>query len=227
MSMSLPAGEPAAGPWRPASVAELDLVLHAAGSPQGRPAVVAVDGRGAAGKSTLTAQVQQQATRAGLATAVVHTDDVAWYESFFGWGPLIIEGVLAPLHDGKGVRFQPPAWPANGREGAIEVPAGLDVVLVEGVGAGQRELSGFLDVTVWVQSDFALAEQRGIARDIAQGVNGDREQTIAFWHEWMAEELRFLAEQRPWERACVVVAGTPPLPLEPGQLAIAPGPLVA
>ena len=41
----------------------------------------------------------------------------------------------------------------------------------------------------------------------------------------MSEELRFLDRQRPWERACVVIAGTPPIPLEEDQVAIAPGPL--
>jgi hypothetical protein len=33
---------------------------------------------------------------------------------------------------------------------------------------------------VWVQSDFAEAERRGIARDIAQGVNGDPEASTRF-----------------------------------------------
>ena len=97
----------------------------------------------------------------------------------------------------------------RGRAGAIEVPAGLELVLIEGVGAGQRALTPHLDAVVWVQSDFAEAERRGIARDIAEGVNGDTEAAARFWHEWMAAELAFVEEQRQWERACVVVAGTP------------------
>jgi hypothetical protein len=105
------------------------------------------------------------------------------------------------------------------------VPAGLDLVVVEGVGAAQRELSELIDTTVWVQSDFATAQTRGIERDIAQGVNGSAEHATAFWHEWMAAELRFLADQRPWERAQVVVAGTPTIRLDEHQVAVAPGPL--
>jgi hypothetical protein len=31
------------------------------------------------------------------ASALVHTDDVAWRHSFFGWSDLLIEGVLKPL----------------------------------------------------------------------------------------------------------------------------------
>ena len=67
-----------------------------------------------------------------------------------------------------------------GREGAINVRASLDLVLVEGVGAGQRALSSSVDAIIWVQSDRRQAQERGIARDIAEGVNGDEEQTVAF-----------------------------------------------
>ena len=75
-----------------------------------------------------------------------------------------------------------------------------------------------------MQSHFEVAERRGIARDTAQGVNGDAEATVRFWHEWMAEELTFLADQRPWERACAVVAGTPPPGLGPDEVLLAPPP---
>jgi hypothetical protein len=110
------------------------------------------------------------------------------------------------------------------RPGAVEVPAGLDLVVVEGVGAGRRELTAVVDAVVWVQSDVVEAKRRGIDRDVATGVNGGAAEAVAFWHEWMAQELPFQAEQRPWERACVVVAGTPPLPPGPGQVFLAPPP---
>jgi pantothenate kinase len=218
MAMSLPAGEPAAGPWRAASVSELvELLVATTNKPSGRPLIIAVDGRSASGKSSLAACLHQQVAR----SAIVLTDDVAWHESFFGWSPLLAEDVLEPLRRGEPVTFRPPAWAQYGRGGAILLPAGLDLVVIEGVGAGQRELSGLIDATIWVQSDFVEAEQRGIARDIAHGTNGDPAQTITFWHKWMAEELPFLAADRPWERACVVVAGSPTIPLGPDQFALA------
>jgi hypothetical protein len=114
---------------------------------------------------------------------------------------------------------------ARQRAGAVEVPAGLDLVVVEGVGASQREHAALLDLTVWVQSDLAEAERRGIARDLEDGRNGDREQATAFWHEWTGHELPFLAASQPWRRAALVVAGTPVIRLGPGQHAVAPGPL--
>lgn len=206
MAMALPPGEPEAAPWRVAPFTELaDLVLRPPGGSPGRPWIVAVDGRGASGKSTLAARF----AAVSPTVALVHTDDIAWHHSFFGWADLMADGVLAPARRGEEVRFRPPAWDERDRPGGISVPAGTTLVVVEGVGAGRRELMPLLDAVVWVQSDFAAAERRGIARDIAGGDNGTAEETIAFWHEWMDQELPFQADQRPWERADAVVAGTP------------------
>ena len=220
MTVTPPAGEPAAGPWRRATVAELlDLVLECAGRPAGRPAIVAIDGRGASGKSTLADRLHRRVP----CSAVIRTDDLAWHEPLFGWGRLL-EETLRPLREGRALDCRPPAWEAKGREGTIAVPAGLDLVLVEGTGASQREHANLIDATVWVQADFAESERRGLERDIASGVNGDAEAATAFWHDWMAEELRFLARQRPWERACAIVNGTPDEPLADGLVEIAPPP---
>jgi hypothetical protein len=43
--------------------------------------------------------------------------------------------------------------------------------------------------------------------------------------EWMAEEIPFNAAQRTWERADIIVCGTPEIPRNPGtQIVIAPAP---
>ena len=178
--MSLPADEPAAGPWRVATAAELlEVIFEAAEAPEGRPRVVAVDGRGASGKSTLANRL----CAAVPSCTVVSTDDVAWYHSFFDWAELLATGVLEPARRGEPVSYRPPAWQERGRAGAIEVPAGQQLLIVEGVGAGRRQLAHLFDAVVWVQSDFDVAEQRGIARDVAEGVNGDADEAAKFWHE--------------------------------------------
>ncbi len=217
--MTLPDGEPAAGPWRPRRLSSLtDQIFALAGNPGGRPRIVAVDGRSASGTSTVADRIRSTVPR----SVVLSTDDIAWHESFFEWGPLLRESVLEPVRAGRPVQFRPPAWQTHGRAGSIDVPAGLVLVVVEGVGAGQRALDDLIDVTLWVQSDFRVAEKRGIARDIASGVNGDAASTIAFWHEWMTAELRFLAADRPWDRADIVLTGTPPIALEADEIGVAP-----
>jgi hypothetical protein len=203
--VQLPQGEPPFGPWRVVPAGAVPDML-------GRPRVVAVDGRSGSGKSTACARI----AAAVPGTAVVHSDDVAWYHHFFDWAELMAGGVLEPLRRGAAVAFRPPEWDARGRAGAIRVPADAPLVLVEGVGVGRRELAALVDAVVWVQADRPTATRRGILRD-----GGD----VAFWEEWERCESPFLAAQRPWERAGLVVAGAPEVAHDPAtQLVVADGP---
>jgi hypothetical protein len=185
--MDLPDGEPDCGPWRAVPIADLVPAL-------GRPRVLAVDGRSGSGKTTLVERVV--ATVPGA--AVVHTDDVAWYHDFFDWADLLADGVLGPWRSGAAAAYRPPTWDARGRPGAITVPSEAPMLVVEGVGAGRRALAPYIDALVWVQTDRSVATVRGLARD-----GGD----VAFWDEWEARERPFLAADRPWERADLVVSG--------------------
>lgn len=215
--MSVPDPETVAGPWTAVDVRGiLDRVLRAP-RPVDRPSIVTVDGRSGSGKSTLAAHLHRAAER----SAIVHTDDLAWNEPFFSWGGLLRDGVIVPVRAGRDVQFRPPAWGRHGRPGAVVVPAGLDLVIVEGVGAGQRGVDDLVDAGIWVQSDFAEAERRGIVRDEASGDNGGHDAAIAFWHEWMSHETAFLSQDRPWTRARLIVAGTPTIALDDGQWAVA------
>jgi hypothetical protein len=211
--LTLPDGEPVAGPWRAAPLSTLIAVLVGAGGrPVGRPRIVAIDGRTGSGKTTLAERL-----RIAVADAeVVHTDDIAWAHSRFGWDDLMIQGVLDPLHRGQAVRYQPPAWPSHGRAGHIDVSAKASLVIVEGVGAARREVTDLLDAAVWVQSDFREAARRATQR------NGGDAAAMEQTRDWMTEELPFLATDRPWERATIIVAGTPDLAYDSvGEVVIA------
>ena len=204
--MELGPDEPAAGPWRLVSVDQLaQSLVAAAGTHAGRPRVIAVDGRGGAGKSTL---VERLAARVP-SSAVVHTDDLAWHHAFFDWAGLLTEHVLEPLRRGDAVDHRPAAWAARDRAGSIVVPAGCDTVWVEGTGVIRESLLPLIDASVWVQVDAPDAERRLLERD------GDSPEQRRHVAEWDREERPFLREQRPWARATVVVAGSQVLPHDP------------
>ncbi|GMA33280.1 uridine kinase family protein [Litorihabitans aurantiacus] len=206
LALGTPPGEPGHGPWRRTAVADLAQELLApALEAQASRCVLAIDGRGGAGKSTLAARL----LAAVPAATLVSTDDLAWHEPMFGWAPLALE-VLAPYRAGEDVRLRPPAWERQGRDGVIEVSRTSPLLILEGTGAAQRALDAHLDAVVWVASDRERATQLGLARDIASGVNGDEAASRAFWDEWMTHEDAFFDEDRPWERADLVVAGTRP-----------------
>lgn len=216
-------GEPEFGPWTAVTPAELvERVLAVAGEPMSRVGVIAVDGRSGSGKTTVAGRL---ASVIDL-SVVAHTDDIAWHHSFFDWTELMIDHVLAPARRGEAVDYRPEAWSSRGRDGAIEVPADTRWVIVEGVGAARRELVSLVDAVIWVQSDDAVARSRGIERD------GGDQAAAAFWDEWMAAEEPFLEDQRPWERATVIVNGTPPGAPDPAMLLVSlgrqqPDPLLA
>ena len=218
--MELGPGEPVAGPWRVEPLETFaQTVADAAGCPVSRPRIVAVDGRGGGGKTTLADRL----LRVLPGAAVVHSDDVAWHHSRFGWDDLMVAGVLEPLHAGRGVHFQPPAWPGRGRDGHIDVAAEAQTVLIEGVGVSRRTLAPLLDVAVWVQSDYGEARRRGLHRDMLTP-GRDELSALQEWYEWEAEEVPFLLDDRPWERADFIVGTASALPHDARtEVAIADG----
>ena len=136
MALQLAPEEPEAGPWRAELLSTLVETItrrHPGRAAPRRPVVLAVDGRSNAGKTTLAARIG----RVVPGSVVVHTDDIAWEHSRFGWADLLIEGVLVPAHQDRAVSFRPPRWAQHGREGSIKVPVGCPLLIVEGDGAGR------------------------------------------------------------------------------------------
>jgi hypothetical protein len=228
MALQLAPEEPEAGPWRtePLTVLVQVLTQRVPGRiASGRPVIVAIDGRSDSGKTSLAARLGA----AVPGSAVIHTDDIAWAHSRFGWADLLIDGILVPVHRGEEVSYRPPRWVEHGREGSINVIAGCPLLIIEGDGAGRREVAPLIDALIWVQSDETEAERRRLARDrnpnaldLANKPMGGAPLDHA---GWMAEEIPFNAAQRTWERADVIVCGTPQIPYDPStEIVVAPPP---
>lgn len=183
-----------------------------------RPAVLALNGRSGAGKSTIAARLVAAVPRAAL----ISTDDVAWNHSMFDWADHLIADVIEPALRGAAVDYRPPGWVTHRRPGSLTVAPNRSLLVVEGVGSSQRAMTDVLDAAAWVQSDFRTARGQGIARDIASGVNGDEAASIAFWDEWMQSEVPFMEADEPWSRADAYLAGVRPERTD--RLLWAPGP---
>jgi len=204
--MRLHPGEVEAAGWRVETLSGVVRRLwETAPDVTGRPRVIAIDGRGGSGKSTLAERLRLKVPASG----VVHTDDIAWNQAFFDWGDLLVENVLRPLHRGGAAEFRPPAWIAHDRPGAIRVPAGTDVVWIEGTGIIREEFGPWIDASVWIQGDLDDQERRLVTRD---GNSAAQQQHVA---EWLAEELALMLRERPWQKATIVVDGTTGLEHDP------------
>jgi hypothetical protein len=228
MALQLTREEPEAGPWRAEPLTALVQAVTQRGPGtivSGRPVIVAIDGRSNNGKTALAARIAQ----AVPGSVVIHTDSIAWAHSRFGWAGLLIDGILVPVHRGEAVTYRPPRWVEHGREGSLDVPAGCPLLIIEGDGAGRREVAHLIDALIWVQADEREAERRGLAReqdpDALDMTNKDPGGVPFDNAGWMAEEIPFNAAQRTWERADVIVCGTPQIPHDPStEIVVAPPP---
>ena len=150
--VALQPGEPPATDWWATDQDTLvRYLLSLREVPPGRPRIIAIDGRGGSGKTTLAALLQRVIPKTG----VLHTDDLAWNEPLFQWDHVLIDA-LEQLHATGALTLTPPAWRAHGREGHIVIPPGTTTVLVEGTGAGMRAATPLLDAHLWVQTEVEI-----------------------------------------------------------------------
>ena len=173
---------------------ELVARIESASPPRGMVTrVVAIDGHGGAGKTTLAARLAD-----ALGAPVVHTDDFASWDEPVNWWPRLLEQVLRPLSEARPARYQRYDWDDERLAEWIDLPA-ADVVILEGVSASRREFASYLALAIWVDTPRETCLARGLARDGAH----HRE----LWEGWMASEDEFFARDRPQERANVLVRG--------------------
>lgn len=196
--MRLHPGETEAVGWQVVNLPDAVRRLRAAfPGVVGRPRVIAIDGRGGAGKTTLAERLRSAVPD----SVVVHTDDVAWNYAYFDWGAVLAENVLQPVHRGEAVNFRPTAWSEHDRPGSITVAADADIVWVEGTGIIREELAPWLDAGMWLQGDLDEQERLLAVRD---GDSPEQQEHVA---NWLKEELPFLLREQPWARATMIVAG--------------------
>ena len=156
--------------------------------------VIAVDGLGGAGKSTLAA-----ALAGPLAASVIHTDDFASWDVPLEWWPRVVTEVLEPLSEGRAARFRRYDWDRRELAEWNEVGPG-GVVVLEGVSSSRHAFRPFLAYSVWVDTPRSVRLARGLERD---GVDA-----LPLWERWMREEDEWVEREHPRDFADYVVDGT-------------------
>jgi uridine kinase len=155
--------------------------------------LIAIDGPGGAGKTTLATWLAKE-----LHAPIVRTDDFASWDNPLDWWPSLLERVLKPLAAGEAAHYQPTSWTGEKRDAVVIDPSGGTVIL-EGVTATRAAFRPFLAYSIWIETERPLRLQRGI--------NRDGEAARQQWERWMEQEDRFIEAERPEDHADVVVRG--------------------
>ena len=135
-----------------------------------QPIGLAIDGVAGSGKTTLASRLCGDLKNC----QVVHMDDL--YE---GWNdPLsqrltakVIRELLEPFNQQIPIRYQKFDWILN-RFDKFEDLKTSNILILEGVGSGQREFRRYLSKTIWVEYDPSQGFDRVIARD-GEGIRGE------------------------------------------------------
>lgn len=164
-------------------VTAADVLAHAAATAPrlGSSRLICVDGPAGSGKTTLADEV---AERGG--GPVVHLDDI-----YPGWDGLdrldpLVLGLLEPLAQDRAGSYRRWDWAASELRETRRVAPGPLLVL-EGVGSGNRAWRSLISTLVWVEAPRDVRLARGLERDGAAVRDS--------WLRWMAAEDRLFEHE--------------------------------
>jgi uridine kinase len=168
--------------------------------------LVAIDGPGGAGKSTLAQRLSSD-----VGATVVAVDDFyrvmdesvrfnldpeQSYKQNYDW-PRLRDQVLIPLRHNQPARYERYDWPTGTLGNIAELqPSGA--VIIEGVCSFRPELRAFYDYSIYVDAPPELCRER-LAR---RGHNNDH-----WFDKWAATENWYVTHHNPLLAVDVVVSG--------------------
>ena len=189
------------------AIADQVLELIESGTPT---PIILIDGRTGSGKTTFAAELQNRLFQKGeSAPRVIHMDDL--YE---GWDGLqtgvdyLIRQILSPLSRREGASWQEYDWTAidpatpekvGARTGTWREFRGGTPLIIEGVGSLSRIAAEQADVTIWLEVDQAVRQERIAARGAAGDGDG------SWFAMWTAQEADFYAREKSAEIADLVI----------------------
>jgi uridine kinase len=167
--------------------------------------IVAIDGAGGAGKSTLARGIDDALPGC---VSIIRCDDFYCplsgaalssqeaYENYFDWRRLR-DDTLIPLRNGQPARYQRYDWSTDRLAEWIDVEP-REIVLVEGVFSTRPELRAIIDVAIFIETPRDERIRRMLARP---------QPSTTWMDRWMAAEDWYLEHIAPQTRADLVIGG--------------------
>lgn len=180
-----------------------------ADKPKRKPVLIAIDGFGGAGKSTLAKELADALGDAyviGIDDFIIKEKLQAQTadESYFDRKRLEDE-VLKPARNDQPIRYRRLEWVDNRLSEPIAVPS-IDHLIIEGISTFHPDIANYFDYKIWIDTPIEIAKQRGHARD------GSSE-NAQHWDLWAANDLRYHEKYHPEKRADFTIQNGEPEPL--------------
>jgi uridine kinase len=127
--------------------------------------IIAIDGPAGAGKTTLAKKLQMN--YAHLKVEVVHMDNL-----YDGWDNALgasltrgLEfGIAKPVSEGKSFEYRKFDW-LKMHYGELQRFPAPELLILEGVGSGQRAVRKYLDQLIWIDIESEVGLNRVLRRD--------------------------------------------------------------
>jgi uridine kinase len=127
--------------------------------------IIAIDGPAGSGKTTLAQKLQNSFPQ--WKVEVVHMDDLydGWENALTNNLTRILEqGIAKPVSEGKAFEYRKFDWLAM-RYGELKKIPNPDLLILEGVGSGQKAVRKYLDQLIWIDIDSDVGLNRVLSRD--------------------------------------------------------------
>ncbi len=162
--------------------------------------MVAIDGVGGAGKTTLAELLKKGNEK----IVIIQLDD--FYSPILQAADLqrLKEQVLLPLHNHQEARYQKYEWKSGGfSDWQLLKPEGI--FIFEGVYALENNIRDYYDLKIWLDCPADLGIKRGIARDIKRDGADNSDKWLNIWSPL---EEKYKNEQQPNKTADYIIDGT-------------------
>lgn len=147
--------------------------------------IIAIDGPAGGGKTTLAKRICESMSFDRIET--IHMDDL-----YDGWDNALTETltrtllhqVVVPVSQGKSFGYRKYNW-FERKFGDVEQYKSPELLILEGVGSGQKAIRQYLDQLIWIDIDDETGLQRVLQRD------GDYLETeMRIWQLKQSEHFR-------------------------------------
>lgn len=192
------------------------LALISSSADPDRTYLVGIDGGAGAGKTTFTRWLAKVICASSTHVSIVHVDnfcrpslervDKNAVVADLDWKRLR-DKVLIPLQSEESAHFQLYDWSEDRLNDWVTIDVG-EVVIIDGVTATRRELSGYYDLRIWLSCPRDVRVSRLMKR-------GDT--SAAEIKRWLPSEDQYIASHNPEVRAHLVIDTTANISTEDGS----------